>query len=192
MLPILQLSSNIPENRIESNGGCRDQQALFAGVDYHRCTLLRHFSAVSTRPGTPRVAEMVERVAEAKMRDIHILPCKLTYKGTALTAKYFEPTMLDSAGNGRPEKEAYFRGHKLLGKTVLVPERFKGILVESADSFDDGYDGEIEGEDLSDRFRTVGDFSKVHVWGDALRPKNDNPVIKGIEEWIAVTNAIHS
>lgn len=93
---------------------------------------------------------------------------------------------------------AYFRGRKLYGKKVNVPEGYRGIVVSSTDRIlpkptaqttDDGEDGEEEPEVKV--MEEQSDFDHIMVWGHESVPEDAaDPYVKGIDEWIAFSEQV--
>ena len=60
--------------------------------------------------------------ADKKKVTPNLLPCTLGYTGPVDATKRYWNEQVD--GNG--QKVAYFRGRKLLGRDVMIPEGFSG------------------------------------------------------------------
>lgn len=103
--------------------------------------------------------------------------------------------------------EAYFRGRKLKGKSLQVPEGYKGIVVirdaakendgaENArkqnrqDEDDDGEDGE-DGEETKE-IHGLGSFDEVVLWGHETMVAEDDAFSKGMGEWIEFAEVVSS
>lgn len=57
-----------------------------------------------------------------KDTECHVMPCKIHYSGKAKVSQYFHPTRQDD------KRVVYFRGRKLLGTNVNLPEGYSGKL----------------------------------------------------------------
>lgn len=101
--------------------------------------------------------------------------------------------------DGKPE--AYFRGRKLNGRAVAVPEGYRGAVVkEKAEPLqlkkqtermtpESGLESEkIERE--SKILEEVGDFDQLMVWSHEAMAEGDDPFVKGVDEWISFATSV--
>jgi hypothetical protein len=97
---------------------------------------------------------------------------------------------------------SYFRGRKLHGKTVKIPEGYKGVILSSTDQKlpKEAQASEVE-EDLdeNEQSKDIGvledqaEFDEVMVWGhEALPDESTDPYVRGVEEWIALAEQVGS
>ncbi|KAG4437361.1 hypothetical protein IFR05_007167 [Cadophora sp. M221] len=107
---------------------------------------------------------------------------------------------------------AYFRGRKLHGKMVKVPSKYRGVVVEKtervlpkaaagsiqrAGAQGDGVeeDGEAEEEEEVEVkiLEEQAGFEEIVVWGHEVLPDGMvDPYVRGVEDWIAFADGIHS
>lgn len=125
-----------------------------------------------------------------------ILPCRINHTGTTkITKRYWQPKV-DGDGN----KTVYFRGRRLRGRTVRIPEQYQGLILKSSDKvitqvptvFEDG--DEDEEPELPETVKVVeqiGTIENMTIWGHDQVPPSDDVLVKGVEEWIALAEAIH-
>ena len=103
--------------------------------------------------------------------------------------------------DGKPE--AYFRGRKLRGQEIGVPQGYRGIVVEEAGSETTAFQntekrvlkGE-EGEEMEEEQKEVtmlnelGSFDKLLIWNHESMVDGDDPFVKGLSEWIDFAEAV--
>ncbi|KAK9324873.1 ribonuclease H2, subunit C [Lipomyces orientalis] len=102
--------------------------------------------------------------------------------------------------------EAYFRGRKLVGKKLVLPEGYKGLILPVAPSSKDipppttsAYcnseeddEEEEEEHEQEHRWNSEAEFKELFVWDhDAIPDGVRNPWIAGINEWISFAKWIH-
>ncbi|KAK6928833.1 Ribonuclease H2, subunit C [Dillenia turbinata] len=58
--------------------------------------------------------------------EVHQLPCCIKFTGSSTISHYFKPKLAGIEIEGLAVEEAYFRGRKLQGTTVMLPECFSG------------------------------------------------------------------
>lgn len=118
----------------------------------------------------------------------------------------------------KPEKDghghstAYFRGRKLRGRTIKIPDGYHGVVLEKTDKdvqaavlppplteedfpsgMGDGQEDDLMPDEVQiDTKETVekARFEEVVVWGHEALPDDDDPYVKGIEEWVAFAEAV--
>ncbi|KAI3824408.1 hypothetical protein L1987_05867 [Smallanthus sonchifolius] len=60
---------------------------------------------------------------------IHQLPCCIKYNGPSPVSHYFKPKSTGIEVDGLNVKEAHFRGRKLQGTTVPLPDGYSGFVI---------------------------------------------------------------
>ncbi len=109
--------------------------------------------------------------------------------------------------DGKPE--AYFRGRKLKGKEIKVPEGYQGVIVTDAGKqknaankvgmlnsvgdraramYEDNEDEEEE-DDIN-VLEEVSSFSDIMIWGHETIAESDDAFVKGMGEWISFAEAV--
>lgn len=113
----------------------------------------------------------------------------------------------ETISDGKPE--AYFRGRRLKGRPVRVPEGYRGVVVREVEGGVEklGKDGAIEEENLEEHDRVeeeeeeegedevkalgeVARFEELVLWGHETIPEDDHVFVKGVEEWIRFAAAV--
>lgn len=102
------------------------------------------------------------------------------------------------SADGKPE--SYFRGRKLHGRKVKIPEGYSGVIVQ-----DDGQKEAMEGnseerredanstEEHDEETATLqekGQFDEIMVWGHESVAEEDDTFVKGVNEWIIFAEAV--
>ncbi|KAF5661828.1 ribonuclease H2 subunit C [Fusarium heterosporum] len=127
----------------------------------------------------------------------NILPCRIHHDGPIDSAStYWTPTVADDG-----TKLAYFRGRKLQGKVVKLPEQCRGVVVERVSEEDPEatveepieVDNEEEEEEKIGSMQITAEFNEIVVWGhETVADASADPYVRGIEEWLQVADQIHS
>ena len=103
--------------------------------------------------------------------------------------------------DGKPE--AYFRGRKLKGQEVKVPQGYRGVIVKEVGkektafqkSEDEGYEKAGEGgreEEQEDTtvLNEIGSFDNLFLWNHEGMIIEDDALVKGLSEWIGFAEAV--
>ncbi|KAK2746068.1 hypothetical protein FQN57_003408 [Myotisia sp. PD_48] len=147
----------------------------------------------------------------------NVLPCRIHHDGPiAISSRYWNPIAdLDNQVLSRVKlrllnrptdiSTAYFRGRKLRGRRVPLPDGYQGVLVtqpdknaEPANSENSNGQEEQNGADESTKqacvtmLETKGTFSDVVVWEHEKVPEADDAFVKGLSEWIEFAHAMHT
>ncbi|KAH6889122.1 ribonuclease H2 non-catalytic subunit-domain-containing protein [Thelonectria olida] len=125
----------------------------------------------------------------------NILPCRIHHNGPITpVADYWNPTSADDGS-----KIAYFRGRKLQGKSIKLPEQCRGVVVErKTDEIPpvETVDRIEDGEEVPERIgsmQVTAEFDELVVWGhEDLADATSDPYIRSMEEWLQVADQIHS
>ena len=106
---------------------------------------------------------------------------------------------IDAIVEDKPQ--AYFRGRKLRGRNVKVPQGYRGIIVKNSEEtkgmsnrvgkHDMNIDeDDEEPEEETGSLEEVGSFDEVVVWGHESVAEADDPFVKGMDEWINFAEAV--
>lgn len=157
---------------------------------------------------------------------VHLLPCHIKYSGPAPVAEFFQSstTQTNETRPKAPEEsnpepvvcEAYFRGRKLVGTQISLPENYVGTVFDSsaqsntrpvrtshdfqrtpgADS--SGYGDQsyaVDEEDLVmeelTRWTVKSKFDKIVVYNNSECMGSADGVTRGLTEWITLANVLH-
>ncbi|KAM0348753.1 hypothetical protein ACHAPU_004192 [Fusarium lateritium] len=133
---------------------------------------------------------------ESKSKSVaNILPCRIHHDGPIVPAStYWTPTVADDG-----TKLAYFRGRKLQGKVVKLPEQCRGVVVERVPEEDPETTvdepveviNEEEGKDKIGSMQITAGFDEMVVWGhETVADASADPYVRSIEEWLQVANQV--
>ncbi|OAA57828.1 Ribonuclease H2, subunit C [Cordyceps fumosorosea ARSEF 2679] len=129
----------------------------------------------------------------------NLLPCHIHHNGSIdPVSAYWKPT--DSTDNS---KEAYFRGRKLKGKPLPLPQGYRGLIVErnpdklkketllSSDDQDTN-DDEVVPMETVGTMRVTGEFDEMVIWShESMAAAAADPYVRSVEEWLKVSDKIH-
>ncbi|KAI7500475.1 hypothetical protein KC367_g3595 [Hortaea werneckii] len=153
----------------------------------------------------------------------NILPCAIHHSGPIKVSKrYWSPTTATAAHDDGTKKlqTAHFRGRKLQGRRIRLPEGYIGKILQKTDeeeevdqhstrpqregqtpdvpagSADDAdEDGNMSrGAAPVKMLETKGTFDSLTIWGHDHAPLDgeEDEFARGIGEWIGFAEAIHT
>ncbi|KAF4447723.1 ribonuclease h2 subunit c [Fusarium austroafricanum] len=125
----------------------------------------------------------------------NLLPCRIHHNGSIdSSSAYWTPT-----GSTNDTKLAYFRGRKLQGKVVKLPEQCRGVIVERAPDKEPktGYEEPAEDVDAEQEqmgtMEVTAEFDEMVVWGhETVADASADPYVRSMEEWLHMADRIHS
>ncbi|XP_038988570.1 ribonuclease H2 subunit C [Phoenix dactylifera] len=124
---------------------------------------------------------------------VHLLPCSIKHDGPCPVSHYFKPRDLDVVVDGSSVEEAFFRGRKLQGITVPLPEGYRGHVLESKKSGKGKGFGNL-GRGRGRGVQTVGfsraEFRNLTYWNHDIVPSSDDPLVRSFH-WFSVADALH-
>lgn len=109
---------------------------------------------------------------------------------------------LDSQALIDGTKLAYFRGRKLHGKTVKLPEQCRGVVVErrqekglqpAAEEPVVVIDDDEAEKGPAGTMQVTAEFDEMVIWGhETLVDAAEDPYIRSMEEWLQVSGQVSS
>ncbi|BDD55754.1 hypothetical protein MPDQ_007334 [Monascus purpureus] len=127
----------------------------------------------------------------------NILPCRIHHDGLVESVdRYWAP--VHEKDN---TQTAYFRGRKLRGRRVVLPEGYQGIVATPTDNVIPPSQGGKNGSTLEDEdaeaesvkiLEKQATFDELMVWDHEIVPAADDHFVKGVEEWLKLAEAIHT
>ncbi|KAL6233663.1 hypothetical protein BDW75DRAFT_184121 [Aspergillus navahoensis] len=124
----------------------------------------------------------------------NILPCRIHHDGPVESlSRYWTPTT-----DEKDLQTAYFRGRRLRGRRVQIPEGYEGVVVTHTDrEIPTATDRETVNEEsendepvkVLEKQATFGDYM---VWGHEVIPAADDSFVKGVEEWVRFAEVMHT
>ncbi|KAG0587775.1 hypothetical protein KC19_2G190400 [Ceratodon purpureus] len=126
-------------------------------------------------------------------KTMHMLPCGTNYTGPAAVDDYFKIRAAGTNEDGIVMKEAAFRGRKLMGSTLLLPDGFCGfVLKKDAGLNPENGKAKVKSSDKEafDVWAADSRFGGFTYWNhDTLPSKADH--IRSVMEWLPVSAALH-
>ncbi len=116
---------------------------------------------------------------EPAAAEAHLLPCEVQYSGPAPVSAYFKPSPLPDQGT----HGAAFRGRKLLGRTVALPEGYTGTVLQDTNTA-----SIADGEER--KWLQKGTFNSLTYWNHDDQPSGDEPLFKAMQ-LAGLASALH-
>ena len=90
---------------------------------------------------------------------------------------------------------AYFRGRKLHGKTVALPQQYRGVVVERKANEPQNPTEGVEDRDEQTveigTMKVTAGFDEIVVWGhEEVASAEADPYIRSIEEWLQIAEQV--
>ena len=148
----------------------------------------------------------------------NILPCRIHHEGPVdASPRYWAPEIaqgqstfvsrLCSSSKTNLKNvvidgklESYFRGRKLRGQEVDLPQGYRGVIVKEAGkektALQSHDKGDLEGEKAEEEqeeatlLEEVGSFEKMVIWNHESMVNGDDAFVKGVSEWIDFAEAV--
>ncbi|KAF2750477.1 hypothetical protein M011DRAFT_465226 [Sporormia fimetaria CBS 119925] len=124
----------------------------------------------------------------------NLLPARIHHDGPLPNVhKYWTPSK-DESGTSH----TYFRGRRLHGTTLPLPEHYTGAVLQVTEETMPRKRGHLEEEEDEEEevdvkiAKQVGSFDEVVVWGHGGVVEKDDAYVRGIEEWIRFSEAMHA
>ncbi|KAF1821544.1 ribonuclease H1 small subunit [Dissoconium aciculare CBS 342.82] len=129
----------------------------------------------------------------------NLIPCSVKHSGPiTIEQRHWNPQETH-------KPTAYLRGRKLQGKKVRLPSGYRGYVLEKttemlqpeATSADPRESRDEQGEEreLQGDVHIMGvkaQFEEVMVWAHEVVPEDDDPYVRGIQDWINLADAVSS
>ncbi|POS84854.1 hypothetical protein EPUL_002452 [Erysiphe pulchra] len=142
---------------------------------------------------------------EKRKYTVNILPCLINHDGPFTTSKrYWNPV-------DQPDglSVAFFRGKKLHGKRLRLPERYRKVVLSKTDetiprkmqAFAENTtptenEHIVEDEENDPIVKIVEEqceFDDIMIWGhETLPDETTDPFVRGIQEWIDFSALLHT
>ncbi|KAL1869924.1 hypothetical protein Daus18300_005385 [Diaporthe australafricana] len=122
----------------------------------------------------------------------NVLPCRIQHDGPiSSTDAYWKPSQEPDG-----KRVAYFRGRKLHGKALKVPEGYRGVVVDKTEApkpqaprpdEPEVVDLDAEDEMPLGALETKAEFDEMVIWGhESMADASSDQYVRGVEEWVAV------
>ncbi|KAL4806426.1 ribonuclease H2 non-catalytic subunit-domain-containing protein [Aspergillus unguis] len=126
----------------------------------------------------------------------NILPCRIHHDGPVDSVNRYWKPIADE--KDKDFQTAYFRGRKLRGRRVQIPEGYEGVVAAHSDrEMQTTTERETVGEESEQEepvkvLEKQADFKDYVVWSHETVPAADDPFVKGVEEWVKFAEAMHT
>lgn len=128
----------------------------------------------------------------------NVLPCRIQHDGpVSQSDSYWEPLQEPDG-----KRVAYFRGRKLHGRALRLPEGYRGAVVDKTEppkpqgprpDEPEVVDLEPEDEMPLGALETKAEFDDIVIWGhETVADTNSDPYVRGVEEWMKLAEKIHA
>ncbi|OJJ47962.1 hypothetical protein ASPZODRAFT_131581 [Penicilliopsis zonata CBS 506.65] len=125
----------------------------------------------------------------------NILPCRIHHDGPVDNISRYWTPVTDEKGL----QIAYFRGRKLRGRRVAIPEGYQGVVAITTDKTlpvkqnnHSIEDLDVEPEEPVKILEQQATFDELLVWDHEAIPATDDSFVKGVEEWLKFAEVMHS
>ncbi|KAL3616738.1 hypothetical protein CASFOL_039132 [Castilleja foliolosa] len=115
---------------------------------------------------------------------VHQLPCCIKHDGPTPVSHYFKPRPTGVEVDGLKVEEAYFRGRKLQGTTIPLPEGYSGFILGKRSP------NKETCTTNTNHWETNATFQNVTVWNHDVMPSKDDVFLRTFH-WFSVANALH-
>lgn len=128
-----------------------------------------------------------------------ILPCAIRHNGPVSADKRYWNPSIEQDGTST----SFFRGRKLRGKNLVLPEGYEGAILQKTDKKVvpkpsipvPGAEDEMDNDNVPREIETLtmeqhAHFGEIMVWEHEAVPDAEDIHVKGIEEWIGFAEAV--
>ncbi|XP_020576647.1 ribonuclease H2 subunit C [Phalaenopsis equestris] len=119
---------------------------------------------------------------------VHLLPCVIKHDGACPVSQYFKPGKSDMVADGSNVEEAFFRGRKLHGVTVPIPNGYRGYVLEK-NKIKQGRCSEVL-EGHANNWASTAEFQNITYWNHDSLPSKHDLVVRSFH-WFAIAEALH-
>lgn len=118
--------------------------------------------------------------------EVHQLPCCIKFNGSCPVSHYFKPRSSGTEVDGLRVEEAYFRGRKLQGTTISIPNGYSGFVLGKKSSGKRKASDAPEGD--TNHWEMKAKFDRVAYWNEESLPSKDDSFLRCFH-WFAVAEA---
>ncbi|KAJ7969286.1 Ribonuclease H2 subunit C like [Quillaja saponaria] len=120
---------------------------------------------------------------------VHQLPSSIKFDGPSSVSQYFKPKPAGIETEGLMVEEAYFRGRKLQGTTVSLPEGYCGFVLGKKSN------GKRISSDMSEEnsncWKVNATFENIMYWNHDSLPSQNDAFLRSLH-WLTVAKALHN
>ncbi|GAB4829526.1 hypothetical protein Ancab_019199 [Ancistrocladus abbreviatus] len=129
---------------------------------------------------------------------VNYLPCCVKFTGPASVSHYFKPKPTGVEVDGMIVEEAFFRGRKLQGTTIPVPEGYSGFILgkkndkanKTPDQGPDKGKASVNLDGNSNDWEMLAKYRTISFWNHDSLPSKDDACLRSFH-WFAVSKALH-
>ncbi|KAJ9564900.1 hypothetical protein OSB04_000866 [Centaurea solstitialis] len=118
--------------------------------------------------------------------EVHQLPCCIKYDGPSPVSHYFKPKSTGIEVDGLSVKEAYFRGRKLQGTTVPLPDGYSGFVIGRKSS---AKRKACDGDATPASWQMNAKFQNITLWNHDNLPSKEDAFLRAFH-WFDVAKAV--
>ncbi|KAI3664885.1 hypothetical protein L6452_43496 [Arctium lappa] len=118
---------------------------------------------------------------------VHQLPCCIKYNGPSPVSHYFKPKSTGIEVDGLNVKEAYFRGRKLQGTTVPLPDDYSGFVIGRKSSAKRKACNNVT---TTASWQMNAKFQNITLWNHDNLPSKEDGFLRAFH-WFDVAKALH-
>ncbi|XP_047332879.1 uncharacterized protein C12B10.15c [Impatiens glandulifera] len=120
--------------------------------------------------------------------EVHHLPCCIKYNGPSSVSQYFKPKPTGVEVEDLKVEEAQFRGRRLQGTTIHMPEGYSGSVLGKKNLSKSEASSDFE--DQSNCWEVNARFQSITTWNHDNLPSQDDAFLRSFH-WINVAKALH-
>ncbi|XVE51681.1 hypothetical protein DITRI_Ditri02bG0061100 [Diplodiscus trichospermus] len=119
---------------------------------------------------------------------MHHLPCCIKFNGPCSVSQYFKPKTEGIEIDGLAVEESHFRGRKLQGTNISLPNGYSGFVLGKNISGKRKACDASEGS--SNNWEMKAKFDKLTYWNHDSPPSKDDTFLRSFH-WFPVAEALH-
>ncbi|PIA37792.1 hypothetical protein AQUCO_03000372v1 [Aquilegia coerulea] len=120
---------------------------------------------------------------------IHQLPCCIKYNGPCSVSHYFKPKQTGVDVEGLSVEEACFRGRKLQGTKITLPQGYSGFVLGKK-KIAGKRKSEGVSEENSNHWEMRASFQSIDYWNHDDVPSQSDAFYRCLH-WLPAANALH-
>ncbi|KAJ6339380.1 hypothetical protein OIU77_007361 [Salix suchowensis] len=117
---------------------------------------------------------------------VHLLPCCIKYDGPSAVSHYFKPKPTGVEMEGMKVEEACFRGRKLQGARLPIPNGYSGFVIRKQSP------GKRKASEMSEdnTWEVAAKFENITYWNQDSLPSKDDAFVRSLH-LLSVAEALH-
>ncbi|XP_052201415.1 uncharacterized protein C12B10.15c isoform X1 [Diospyros lotus] len=119
---------------------------------------------------------------------VHQLPCCVKYDGPCSVSHYFKPKSSGIEVDGLKVEEAYFRGRKLQGTTINLPQPYSGFVIGKKKSL--GKRKVSDQLEENSNWEMNAKFQSITYWNHDSLPSQDDAFLRSFH-FLTIAKALH-